>query len=323
MLILLIEDLNNLTQEINQMKAILSYDEAKDKYVISIDGQKFASSQYRDYLIKKFEKEILTSRLGKKMGLSVVPELEEGGLEVQASEKAEAAEVQSEFDVNKRFGFLEDLGSMVLNKVVSSMIVSGAGGLGKTYTVMKLIRDFGLREDVDYVRVTGSITPKALYRLLFNYSDKLLIFDDCDQVFKDPIAANLLKAALDSRKTRRIHWQSDRMDEELPDWFDFKGQVFFITNVPLKKFSQALRSRSYGIDLSMTFEDKMVRMRTIIEDICPDNDMMTKQDALDFIEEHGQNIPDLNFRTLEKTIKIREGAGKNWKELAKYSAMEG
>jgi hypothetical protein len=308
--------------------AILTFDPIKSKFVITLDGVKCFSRQKKNDVIEAYHTELLTSRAGKNMRLSTIPELEDHtGPEVAtvSATQNSGEVVQSRFPINDRFNFLEQLGGMVLNKVVSSLIVTGEGGLGKTYSVMKLITDQGLEEDVDYIRITGFTTPKALYRMLYDYQDKIIIFDDCDSAFKDQASANILKAALDSSKTRRICWQSERVEkgeDGLPDSFEFTGQVFFISNVPLKKFSQPLRSRAYAVDLSMTFEDKLERMETIIESICPENDLMTKRDALDFIIENGSEMDDLNFRTLEKIIKIREGAGENWADLATYTSLE-
>jgi hypothetical protein len=59
--------------------------------------------------------------------------------------------------------------------------------------------------------IKGAMTALGLYAQLYKYSDKknVLIFDDCDSVFADELALNILKAALDSGKTRKICWNSD------------------------------------------------------------------------------------------------------------------
>ena len=312
-----------------QLQAILKHNGTK--FVIELSGKKVYSAVNKAILIQRFQNDFLTSRIAIKLNINVIPELidktagpsSEGVTVTEATIANEKqAPVQSKYSINERFGFLDSLGNMVLSKTVSSLIVSGGGGLGKTYTIMKMLKNAGLKEDIDYVVVKGFTTPKALYRTLYNDSEKIIVFDDCDSAFKDPQAANLLKAALDSSKIRKVSWGSERLDEELPDNFLFKGLVFFITNVELKKFSQPLRSRAYAVDLSMTFEDKLERMETILEDIAPDYDMSSKRDALDFIIRKGRDMADLNFRTLEKTIAIRAGAGANWEKLAEYTAVE-
>jgi hypothetical protein len=227
----------------------------------------------------------------------------------------------SKFTINEKFEFLEDLVAMTLapKSEVFSMIVTGEGGLGKTHTVRKVLRDNRRVEDSDYKMVSGFTTPKALYRLMYENLDKTLVFDDCDSVFKDPDSANLLKAALDDKKVRRVSWLSEKADDELPKEFDFTGRVIFISNIKMENFPSTIKSRSMMIDLTMTLADKIERMRKIVfeDDFLPDFDIETKCDALDFLIEKAEDAVDLNLRTLGKIAKIRNGA-KNWRKMAEY-----
>ena len=228
----------------------------------------------------------------------------------------------SKFSINEKFEFLEDLVTMTLapKSEVFSMIVTGEGGLGKTHTVRKMLRENRRVEDSDYKMISGFATPKALYRLMYENLDKTLVFDDCDSVFKDPDSANLLKAALDDKKVRRVSWLSERIDEELPNEFDFTGRVIFISNIPMDNFPSTIKSRSMMIDLTMTMADKIERMRKIVfeDDFLPDFDLEVKCEALDFLIEKADDAKDLNLRTLGKVAKIRNGATRNWKNMAEY-----
>ena len=52
----------------------------------------------------------------------------------------------------------------------------------------------------------------------------------------DDLSLNILKAALDSSKKRYISWNTDSNmlgREGIPDRFEFKGSVIFITNINL------------------------------------------------------------------------------------------
>ena len=128
----------------------------------------------------------------------------------------------------------------------ASVIVSGPGGLGKSHTVIKALASNGLKDCTmveepiggraskkAYRVVKGHATPLGLYRTLYENKDGVLVFDDCDSVLKDPLSLNLLKGALDSYSKRIISWKSDRMDEDLPSVFEFKGRVVFISNLPV------------------------------------------------------------------------------------------
>ena len=314
------------------------------RFIITYNGKKILSSHDKNHMLRNWFRYFLEGK-GQSLGFSALPDL----IDNVTKEKVDGSEfmpkynkssnsmdtefsgsvaipTQSEFGINDRFNFITSLGQMVMGGVVNSMIISGEGGLGKTYTVMNMVRKAGLVEDVDYVRVAGFTTPKALYRTLYVYNEKTLIFDDCDAAFRDPTSANILKAALDSSKRRRISWYTERAgggEDSLPEYFDFEGKVIFITNIPLNKFADSLRSRSYCIDLSMTFDDKIQRMEHIIADICPEYEDYIKFEALEFLKEQGPKVRNLNFRVLEKVIKIRFGCPGNWQDLAKYSVMYG
>ena len=97
---------------------------------------------------------------------------------------------------------------------------------------------------------------------LYENRDKLVIFDDCDSVFADELALNILKAALDSGKTRKICWNSDSRllrEEGIPNTFNFNGSAIFITNLKfdnvrstkIKDHLEALMSRCHYIDLEI------------------------------------------------------------------------
>ena len=229
--------------------------------------------------------------------------------------------LQSEFSINQRFGFLEKFTNMVLDGETASAIVTGEGGLGKSHTVMAQLDKRGWEEEIDYIVVKGYATPKALYGTLWEHKNKTVIFDDCDSVLKDPTAVNILKGALDSYDKRTISWlQKGFIDDGLPNSFEFQGNVIFISNMDSGKIDQAVKSRSMTIDLSMTVEDKIERMQTILPNILPAYDLTMKQEVLDFMAENSEEAVEFNVRTLQKLIKTCHAYDGNpeWKEAGKY-----
>ncbi len=213
--------------------------------------------------------------------------------------------IQSNFGINERFDFLGNFANMVIKDITPSLLVSGEGGLGKTHTINKKLKDAGLQEDVDFKVIKGYSTPKALYATLYENLDSLIVFDDCDSVLKDPISLNILKGALDSYDKRVISWLSRGfVDDGLPDSFEFTGRVIFISNLPLSRVDGAVRSRTISVDLSMTLQDKIDRMRAIIKDILPKYNLDIKIKVLDYLDENKENAKEFNMRTLEKTIKV-------------------
>lgn len=246
------------------------------------------------------------------------------------------SEKLKEFDINKRFDFLAQLVRMVISKTAVSLIITGEGGLGKTYTVKHQIEKKKLTEDDDYVHIKGFSTPRGLFRILYENNGKLIIFDDCDEVLDDKIASNLLKGALDSYDERRIHWITKSSDESLPDSFDFTGTVIFISNHSKDNIPQALLSRAMNIDVSMNREEKIERMQYIISNskgFMPQYTTKVKQECLDLIKEYAEEVRELSLRSLEKVLKIRAGerdfldtedpdyVEMDWKELAKFMLL--
>lgn len=247
---------------------------------------------------------------------------------------AAAVEKSNKYDINTRFGFVEKLVTMVATGVQPSAVITGEGGLGKTFTVTKTLAAHGYKDITElaefqvgsvintskcFMMIKGFSTAKGLYRTLFENQKSVIVFDDCDAVLKDPVALNLLKGALDSYGKRIISWNADMKDDDLPRSFNFEGRVIFISNMDQDRIDQAIRSRSMMIDLSMTLEQKIDRMEFIAksDEFLPEYDATIKADALALIREVGKDAKEISLRTLIAVAKIR-ASNKEWKDLATY-----
>ena len=277
-----------------------------NEFVAMRDGVVVASSKNRDYLKRKIQ-----------------------GMAEMLPAKAKAVD---EFAINDRFLFTEQLVRMVAKGETASCVITGEGGLGKSYTVMKALRASGLKDISElpigevipsrgcFRVIKGFSTAKGLYRILFENQNSICVFDDCDSILKDPDALNLLKGALDSYDRRFITWNTSINDDGLPRSFEFKGGVVFISNLSQDKISQAIRSRAMNVDLSMTIDQKIERMETIMhsDEFMPYVPMQYKVDALDIIKENKDFASEISLRTLINVAKIRNSGNSNWKALAKY-----
>jgi hypothetical protein len=247
---------------------------------------------------------------------------------------AVATEKSTRYDINTRFGFVEKLVTMVASGVQPSAVITGEGGLGKTYTVSKTLESAGYTDisslaDFEvgsvintrkcYTMVKGYSTAKGLYRTLFENNKSIIVFDDCDAVLKDPVALNLLKGALDSYGKRIISWNADMRDDDLPRSFEFTGRVIFISNMDQSRIDQAIRSRSMMIDLSMTLDQKIDRMEHIAlsAEFLPEYDKKIKTDALSLIREIKDDCKEISLRTLIAVSKVR-ASNRDWRDLATY-----
>jgi len=262
--------------------------------------------------------------------------LRKAGMTVSGTEVS--APKESRFSINERFGFVSDMVSMLCKGDQASVVICGPGGLGKSYTVTESLEKNGmvdmsvldafavgtkLNMAKSYRVIKGYSTPKGLYRALFENKDGVIVFDDCDSVLKDPVSLNLLKGALDSYSKRIISWRADIRDDDLPTSFEFKGRVVFISNLGSDKIDQAILSRSMSVDLSMNIDQKIDRMRFLLntKGFMPEYKVEFKQDAMDLIEVLKNDVKELSLRTLIQVTKIRASAGANWKNLAEYALV--
>ena len=297
------------------MKVNVSFDKMSGKYVGSVNGKVVVRSKYKDAVERRLSENGYT-------------------VDFEAQEKA-SAERDAKFGINTRFNFVEKLVNMVASGVQPSAVITGEGGLGKTFTVTKTLESAGFKDISDladfqvgsiintrkcFTMVKGYSTAKGLYRTLFENNKSIIVFDDCDAVLKDPVALNLLKGALDSYGKRIISWNADMRDDDLPRSFNFEGRVIFISNMTQDSIDQAIRSRSMLIDLSMTADQKIDRMEHIAksDSFLPEYDANIKADALKLIRELKDVAKEINLRTLISVSKVRAANPKDYREMCEY-----
>jgi hypothetical protein len=251
----------------------------------------------------------------------------------KAGNKVGEIAMESKFTINQRFGFLSDMVTMLAKKDQPSVVVTGPGGLGKSHTVTTTLSNSGLidisgldiGDDVpanSFRVVKGYSTAKGLYRTLYENRNSVVVFDDCDSVLKDATSLNILKAALDSYSRRIISYNADIRDEDLPNAFEFKGGVVFISNMSNVALDQAIVTRSLAVDLNMTTEQKIERMKHLLtqKDFMPEYDLVSKNDAMSLISKLADSVKELSLRTLIQVTKIRKSnSNGKWKELAEYA----
>ena len=247
--------------------------------------------------------------------------------------------------ISERFDILDQMTKATIAGDVRAMIVVGPPGVGKSYGVEKQLEHSGLFDKlsgrkIKYEVIKGAMTPIGLYCTLYKHSDKnnVLVFDDCDSVFQDDLSLNILKAALDSGKKRRIYWNSDSSmlrREGVPDMFDFKGACIFITNLQfsnlkskkLQDHLEALQSRCHFLDLTLnTMRDRFLRIKQIYRkgELFADYDFTQEQGdmVIDFMEQNQTRLREMSLRMALKIADLTRVSDTNWRALAATTCMK-
>jgi hypothetical protein len=246
--------------------------------------------------------------------------------------------------IRERFEILTEMTKATVNGDIRAMIVSGPPGVGKSFGVEQEIEKATLFDKLAGKRlraevVKGSATPIGLYMTLYKYSDPncVIVFDDCDSILLDDVALNLLKGALDSGKKRTISWLSESSAlrrEGIPERFEFKGSVIFITNLKfdkmksqkLKDHLDALQSRCHYLDLTLdTMRDKILRIRQIADDGVLfdgyDFDDVARDEIIQFMDDNQSRLREMSLRMALKIADLRK-MSPNWRRLAETTVMK-
>ena len=245
--------------------------------------------------------------------------------------------------LRERFDMLEDMTKATKKGDVRAMIVSGPPGVGKSHGVEKVLGKHDLiatlgEKPPKYEVVKGAMSAIGLYCKLYKMADKdnVIVFDDCDSIFADELSLNILKAALDSKKTRRIHWNTDSFklrNEGVPDSFEFKGSAIFITNIKfdnvkskkMRDHLEALESRCHYIDLAIdTDREKLLRIKQITNDGMLDEYALgaeVVEEIVDFCDINKKRLRELSLRTVLKVADLAKAFPNKWEAMAENTVM--
>lgn len=263
-------------------------------------------------------------------------------------EPAETEEERSN-RIRRRYATLDRMAFQVANGNLPSLIVSGPPGLGKSFTVEKILREVrgdatsDLIEEEDfkpYDIISGTISAVGLYIALWNQRDGgVVVLDDCDGAFGDEVCLNLLKAVLDSSPQRWVSYRKEAQwmkDMGIPTTFAFEGSVVFCTNMdfestiakggPLAPHFSALIDRSLYLSLTMrTTEDFITRIRHVaIEDGMLARSGISEEDAemlMGYVVENADKFYSLSIRLVHQIAIIFKMNDGNWKDDVSATKM--
>lgn len=270
-------------------------------------------------------------------------------VEVISQADAEVVNTQTDeermAEIAERFAILTDMTKAAISGDIRAMIVSGPPGVGKSYSIEREVEKACLFDQLSGKRlradvIKGSTTALGLYCTLYKYSDpdSVLVFDDCDSVLLDDVSLNLLKGALDSGKRRKISWLADShmlKREGVPDSFEFRGSVIFITNLKfdtmksqkLRDHLDALQSRCHYLDLTLdTMRDKILRIKQIAlaGELFADYEFEeenAQEEIIDFMDTNKNKLREMSLRMATKIADLRKSFPTRWQSIARSTCM--
>jgi len=101
---------------------------------------------------------------------------------------------------------LEGLTTGLIKGSFNALFVAGRGGTGKTQTVEDTFAEHGLSDGQGYYKLTGSASPIGIYTTLYKNRNGIVMFDDCDGALETQDGRNIIKAATDTKKSRKVAW---------------------------------------------------------------------------------------------------------------------
>jgi hypothetical protein len=206
----------------------------------------------------------------------------------------------------------------VARKLANGLFVFGAkGGLGKTKTILRTLAE----EKVRPVILNGHCTPMALYEALFRNQDAVVVLDDADSLYRNLAALGILRSALwgETNERRLVTYNSTQ--NNLPQSFNFNGQIIFVANVIPRKNAafEAVLSRVDVFELDASNEEVIELMKKLAVEGFEELTATECLEVVSFISEFA-STRELSLRLLEpsfrKVIYAKE-AKIEWRDLVR------
>jgi hypothetical protein len=237
-------------------------------------------------------------------------------------------------DLTERFDILSILTKGAIAQNIRAAVVSGAPGVGKTYTVEQILEHSGAHHEI----VRGSLSAIHLYMLAYNYrkAGNVIVLDDSDSIFGDEDALNILKALCDTSSSRKVSYMKEApqlKEADIPQSFEFNGSMIFISNLDFQTFVdegknkyaqhfEALMSRSMYLDLRLHSRNELgvwvnhiaQNGRIFDRENVPQH---LRQPILNFLHEHRNELRELSIRTLMKLCGLAKDNPERWEHIGR------
>ena len=156
------------------------------------------------------------------------------------------------------------MGSCIV--IHTGLFLSGAGGVGKSHTVIDELH----AQRAKYVLYNSRLTARGLVDVLAANPDDIILIEDAETLFRDPKSAGVLRSALCSLSPakpmeRSITWKVGGKHIQ----FIFTGSIIVISNSDLTDELpeiQAMKTRVTVLRLDVTNDELLALMKKICGD---------------------------------------------------------
>ena len=183
--------------------------------------------------------------------------------------------------LKEKFSELDSLVEVLAKSNLNGLIVTGTGGTGKTYKVLKKLGE--LNSDMAYFSCFS--TPLELYHTLYENNGKIILIDDSEGILDNIKTISILKSALWSvTGTRILNYKSTSELLKAPKQFEFFGKLIIITNKIGNDINlKALISRVLFCELSFSYLQILEMMKEIAQNEYEGLNLEQRNEVIDYI----------------------------------------
>jgi len=302
---------------------------------------RFRIENRRVSLANNSKLEALKDSILSKAGIVEVTRGGRGEIYLKTDQEEEVEKEDEHIPYEDTLEHLQGLVVALIKGSTNALFVAGKGGTGKTQTVERVLHENGLTDGKGYFKNSGSASASGVYTLLYHHRNDIILFDDSDGALRDIDARNLIKAATDTKKVRKLVWNKKSSfifnpDEEdpaayeddlsmAPQYFDFKGRIIFISNLPLNQLDPdgALRTRAFVINVNPTDDEMYNHMGKILMDIKLEDGLTldrAKREHVLQVVKSSKRKGDVSLRKLVRALNLAASEAPNWEKLVELYA---
>ena len=226
--------------------------------------------------------------------ISVVDGLKETIVSSKAVKTGQSKLDDTEYaDPDMVFELISEYVMMISKRLLPSVAVTSQGVIGKYFNAEKELNNYG-KINEDWIRAKGKLSTEEIYEILWNNRNKIVLFEDCDSIFKDPDSIKYIKTVLDDTGDRDVEWigptrsiidvsdlednleiesRCENWSEEnkgkdiLPSHFKFEGQVILLSELTKKELLEkepTILDNCTNIDIIETAKNSLMKLETIL-----------------------------------------------------------